>query len=72
MDEPWITCNPDNIASRRTREAPGARLIQIVPLPESSDLYAAGDRWKCRYRLALESIESPDASGGRRGRGDET
>lgn len=50
----WITCNPDNIASRRTCELAGAKLIEIVDLPEESELYRRGDRQKCRYRLDLD------------------
>lgn len=49
----WITTNPDNHASRRTCECLGARLVEIVPVPEDSDQYANGDRQKCRYRIEL-------------------
>ncbi len=49
----WITCNPDNHASRRTCELAGGTLVEIVPLPEDNDQYARGDREKCRYRLDL-------------------
>ena len=51
--ELWITCNPDNWASRRTCEKLGAILVEIVPLPEHNDQYERGEREKCRYRLAL-------------------
>jgi len=37
----WITCNPDNIASRRTCELAGATLVEIVDLPENTDMYLA-------------------------------
>ena len=47
----WITCNPDNIASRRTCELAGATLVEIVDLPEDTDMYRAGERQKCRYRI---------------------
>ena len=53
LKEIWITCNPDNWASRRTCERLGAELVEIVPLPESNDMYKSGDRYKCRYRLSL-------------------
>jgi tagatose 1,6-diphosphate aldolase len=33
LSELWITCNPDNIASRRTCEAAGAELVEVVDLP---------------------------------------
>jgi predicted acetyltransferase len=47
----WITCNPENWASRRTCERLGATLVEIVALPETEEMFAAGDRQKCRYRL---------------------
>jgi tagatose 1,6-diphosphate aldolase len=49
----WITCNPDNAASRRTCELAGAEFIEIVDLPENTDMYQRGERRKCRYRLDL-------------------
>ena len=49
----WITCNPDNYASRRTCECAGATLVEIVDLPEDTDMYQEGERQKCRYRLDL-------------------
>ena len=49
----WITCNPDNYASRRTCEKLGARLASIVPVPPDDPLYLRGEREKCRYRLEL-------------------
>ncbi len=49
----WITCNPDNIASRRTCEIAGGKLIEIVDLPEDNDQYKKGDCQKCRYRFDL-------------------
>jgi len=49
----WVTCNPDNIVSRRTCELAGATLVEIVDLPEDIDLYQEGERQKCRYRIDL-------------------
>lgn len=49
----WITCNPDNIASRRTCELAGATFEEIVKIPEDHELYERGEREKCRYRLDL-------------------
>ncbi len=51
--EVWITCNPDNWPSRRTCERIGAELVEIVDLPEDSDMYQDGERQKCRYRWQL-------------------
>lgn len=53
MQTLWITCNPDNWASRRTCELVGAHLVEIVDLPAGSDMYQRGERRKCRYRLDL-------------------
>ena len=53
LDPLWITCNPDNYASRRTCELAGATLVEIVDLPEDTDMYQMGERQKCRYRLDL-------------------
>ena len=49
----WITCDPANMASRRTCEIAGATLVEIVDLPEDTDLYKRGHRQGCRYRLDL-------------------
>lgn len=49
----WITCNPDNYASRRTCELAGATFVEIVDLPENTEMYQMGERQKCRYRLDL-------------------
>ena len=49
----WITCNPDNMASRRTCQIIGAELVEIVDLPDGTDMYQKGERQKCRYRLDL-------------------
>ena len=49
----WITCNPENIASRRTCELVGAELAEVVDVPEGTPLYQRGERRKCRYHLNL-------------------
>jgi predicted acetyltransferase len=53
MRELWITCNPDNWASRRTCERLGSEMIDIVAVPADHPLYERGDREKCRYLLKL-------------------
>ena len=53
MKQLWITCNPENVASRRTCELVGAELVDIVDVPPDLDLYREGDRQKCRYRIRL-------------------
>ena len=49
----WVTCNPENVASRRTCERAGGQLIDIVDLPVDIDMYKEGERQKCRYRFVL-------------------
>ena len=49
--ELWITCDPGNYASRRTCERLGAELVDVAELPQDSDMYHDGERFKCRYRL---------------------
>ena len=53
LDELWITCNPDNLASRRTCERLGCALVDIVQVPVGHPLHLRGEREKCRYRLNL-------------------
>lgn len=55
MTELWITCNPENVASRRTLERLGAELIEIIDVPRSNGLYIRGETRKCRFRLPLTS-----------------
>jgi tagatose 1,6-diphosphate aldolase len=47
----WITCDPDNVASRRTCELAGAEYVDTVAVPSWHEMYARGRRLKCRYRL---------------------
>jgi predicted acetyltransferase len=49
----WITCNPDNVASRRTCERLGATFVDTIQVPTNHPLYARGEREKCRYRIDL-------------------
>lgn len=49
----WVTCDPENIASRRTCELAGARLIEIVDVPADCIIRRSGHPRKCRYLLPL-------------------
>lgn len=65
LRELWITCSPDNMASRKTCERLGAELVDIVNLPEDSEMYQSGEREMCRYRVTLLcqfSISKPASS----------
>ena len=51
--ELWITCNPDNIASRRTCERLGMELVEVIRVAEHLQMFKRGDTHKCRFRLKL-------------------
>lgn len=53
LHELWITCGPDNPASRRTLERLGAELIEVVEVPPGYPMPEGSIRHKCRYRLRL-------------------
>lgn len=50
----WITCAPDNLASRRTLERLGAELIEIVDVPADYPMAEGVVRKKCRYRISAD------------------
>ena len=53
MDSLIITCNPDNLPSRRTLEALGGELKAIVDVPKEHYLYQYGDVQKCIFEYHL-------------------
>ncbi len=53
MDVIWITCNPENLASRKTCEWLGLELVEIVDVPPDNELYKRGEKRKCRFRWIL-------------------
>lgn len=48
-----ITCNPENLASRRTIEHIGGELMEVTDVPQDHPLWDVGERRKCRYRVRL-------------------
>ncbi|MBQ2668631.1 MAG: GNAT family N-acetyltransferase [Clostridia bacterium] len=48
-----ITCNPENIASRKTCEYLGGTLLEIAELPPDSDMREKGETHKCIFRFDL-------------------
>lgn len=52
----WVTCNPENLASRRTCELAGGVFVEVVALPAGNDMYARGERFKCRFRLDPDAV----------------
>ena len=49
-----ITCDPGNIASVKTCEGAGGKLLETAAIPESSDMYQKGRRYVNVYRFDLE------------------
>jgi predicted acetyltransferase len=49
----WITCNPDNLASRKTCTQAGGILMEIIELPKNHELSLQGEHQKCRYCIRL-------------------
>jgi tagatose 1,6-diphosphate aldolase len=52
LKELWITCQPDNLASRRTLERLGAECAGILDVPAGYPLDAGLERRKMCFRLA--------------------
>jgi predicted acetyltransferase len=52
IDPLWITCDPENEASRRSLEIAGAKFVEIVEVPKDCGIRRFGGKMrKCRYRL---------------------
>lgn len=52
----FITCNPENVASRKTAVHAGGKLLEIVDLPEYNEQYKLGERQKCRFVFDLSQV----------------
>lgn len=52
IDPLWITCDPENTASRRTLEFAGAEYVETVSVLYNNAIFLAGHPRKCRYRLS--------------------
>lgn len=50
LDHLVITCDPENVASRRTCARLGAHLLGVVEIPPEHEMYEAGKRRVLRYR----------------------
>lgn len=53
MKKLYITCNPDNLPSRRTCVKLGLNLIEIVDLSPYNVMYQEGERQKCIFGCIL-------------------
>lgn len=54
----WLTCAPENIASRVTLERLGAVLVETVAVPAEYALFEPLATLKRRYRLDMASLAS--------------
>lgn len=52
-----ITCDPENVASRRTCERIGASLRGIYDVPVDHEMYREGERRVCRYEWIVPEAE---------------
>lgn len=57
LDPLWITCDPENLQSRRSCELAGAKFIAIVAVPESCIVHRTGHPEKCRYQLDIGGMD---------------
>src|SRR5215469_8622855 len=53
MTSLWITCQPDNMSSRRTLERLGAECIGVISVPAEYPLDAGVERKKMCFSLSL-------------------
>jgi tagatose 1,6-diphosphate aldolase len=51
IDPLWVTCDPENAASRRTLELAGGVLVEEVDVPADCVIHQSGHPRKSRYRL---------------------
>jgi predicted acetyltransferase len=51
----WITCDPKNVASRRTCELAGASYVETVRIPKDHEMYGENERFLRRYRINLRT-----------------
>ena len=49
----WVTCDPENVASRKTLERFGAEFVETVGVPPDCVIFQSGHPRKCRYRIDL-------------------
>lgn len=54
----WITCDPENIASRRSLEIASAEFIEVVSVPADCVIHQSGHLHKCRYKLTVPEPEN--------------
>lgn len=55
LNELYLTCNPDNIASYKTLQKLNGELVEVAQVPKEHELYKRGDKLKCifRYKISI-------------------
>lgn len=53
MDKVIITCSPENIASQKTCEYSGAKLIDTIDVPIWHEMHINGQKKTCQYIMKL-------------------
>ncbi len=61
MKEVVITCNPDNLASKKTIKNLGATYVGLVEIPPRNELYHYGDRYKLRFIWQVPDLDEAEA-----------
>ena len=51
----YITCNPDNFASKRVCEKLGAKYLETVNVPKEHEIYQRGEKQKCCFEWLLNT-----------------
>ncbi|MFC1452802.1 GNAT family N-acetyltransferase [Verrucomicrobiota bacterium] len=54
----WITCKPDNMASRRTCELAGLTYVETIRVPKEHRMYREGYRYLRRHRISLRGLSN--------------
>lgn len=54
LDELYLTCNPDNIASYKTLQKLNGELVEVAQVPENHELYERGEKLKCIFRYKIK------------------
>jgi tagatose 1,6-diphosphate aldolase len=49
----YITCDPENVASRRSIELAGGEYLGIMDVPANCIIHKTGHPLKCRYRIEV-------------------
>lgn len=63
IDPLWVTCDPENMASRRSLEIAGAEFVEIVEVPQNCGIRKYGGKLrKCRFRLRIAQRGTPRAT----------